>query len=262
MITCAGAHRNGALSRALTRLIIGGVLRRLHVREIFAGEVPLEDSQARHARDSLRLSEGTIVEVFDDGGSVAAGPLIFRGPHGAAVQIEKMARAARPTGCHIIVASAVPKGERADWMVEKLSELGVAAFIPLAAARSVALPRGTNKHQRWVRIATESAKQARRVGTMQVAQVTDVSEAIRESVERGGERLLLSLAPEAMPIRELKADPRGNVTLFVGPEGGWTDAELDLFAGATVLAVRLTNTVLRVETAAVAAAAVIASLTG
>src|SRR5687767_15989799 len=86
---------------------------------------------------------------------------------------------AGPRGLDWTIAAAVPKGDRADWMVEKLSELGVEEFIPLASARSVVLPEGRNKRERWVRIATEAAKQSRRGGVMRVGELTPVAEALK-----------------------------------------------------------------------------------
>ena len=161
------------------------------------------------------------------------------------------------------IVAAVPKGERADWMVEKLCELGTAEFVPLAAARSVVLPEGRNKRERWSRIATEAAKQSRRSGVMRVGELTLDDDALAAlAAEPGRVGWYFSTAPDARPAAEAVAALPGNapVTAFVGPEGGWTDDELARFGAAGLTAVRLTDTVLRVETAAVAAAALIGTL--
>jgi 16S rRNA (uracil1498-N3)-methyltransferase len=239
------------------------VPRRIHVSRLVPGELKLDAAQAHHARDVLRLTEGTEVEVFDDAGRVARGVLLLDGA-GAAVRVQRVedAPAAGPA-VRLTVAAAVPKGDRADWMVEKLSELGVAAFVPLAAARSVVLPEGRNKRERWVRIATEAAKQSRRAGVMRVGELTPVAEALR--VQSGVACWFLATEPETAPVPiaiAMHSLPVGaGVVAFVGPEGGWTDEELRQFAGGGARAVRLTNTVLRVETAAVAVAAVVGCLT-
>ena len=235
--------------------------RRIHVPRLAPGDTPLDPAQVHHARDVLRLTHGTPVEVFDDAGHLARGVLVFDGA-GVAVRVEQLDTAPDAAGCvRLTVASAVPKGERADWMVEKLSELGVAEFIPLATARSVVLPEGRNKRERWVRIATEAAKQSRRAGVMRVGELTSLSEAMkREGVtwylatEADVTTLGISETAGALP-------PRASVCAFIGPEGGWTGDELRRFADAGAAAVRLTDTILRVETAAVAVAAVVATLT-
>src|SRR5690349_22937888 len=132
------------------------MVRRIHVSELRKGEIPLYPQEAHHARDVLRLQSGETVEVFDDAGRTASAVLVFSDDDQVAVRIEQFQQP--PTGFRWTVAAAIPKGERADWMVEKLSELGTARFIPLIAERSVVVPEGRNKQQRWARIATESAK--------------------------------------------------------------------------------------------------------
>lgn len=231
------------------------MIRRLHVPRLSTGEIELEPPQAKHAREVLRLEHGETVEVFDDSGASAAGVLVFEGARGARVRVDHVTP---PPATHAwTVVSAVPKGERADWMVEKLSELGTEAFIPLIAARSVVLPEGKNKLERWARIATESAKQSRRHGVMRIGVPTKLNEAL-EAMPDGTLGICLSTAPGAPPLIEAMQglDPEGDLMLFVGPEGGWTDKELTEFDRAGALSARLTSTVLRVETAAVAASAV------
>jgi 16S rRNA (uracil1498-N3)-methyltransferase len=150
-------------------------------------------------------------------------------------------------------------------MVEKLSELGVAEWIPLAAERSVVLPEGTGKRDRWVRIATEAAKQSQRVGVMKIGPLTKPA-AVIDSCSSGpahrieGWCLSTEVADAAFASNlALQASPAVPLVIFVGPEGGWTPAELERFGAAGNLRiVRLTRTVLRVETAAVAAAAIAA----
>ena len=241
------------------RLIIPRVLRRIHTPRLVAGLTTLDAGAARHVRDVLRLTEGTTVEVFDDAGGVGEGTLVEVGPRAVVVRVERFStESSNSNVMRLTVASAVPKGDRADWMIEKLSELGVERFIPLAAARSVVLPEGKNKHERWVRIATEAAKQSRRRGVMAIDPLTRVTDAL---VSGEGRLLLLSTAQDATPISEaVQPTTTGAVRAFIGPEGGWTDEEVAAFASAGATGVKLTSTVLRVETAAVAVAAIVATL--
>jgi 16S rRNA (uracil1498-N3)-methyltransferase len=239
------------------------VVRRIHVRQVKTDRpVPLDPSEAHHARDVLRLTDGAAVEVFDDAGAVGRGVLILRGAD-VFVRVEPDGLVPpRAGGVSLVVAAAVPKGDRADWMVEKLSELGVAEFVPLAAARSVVLPEGRGKHDRWLRIATEAAKQSRRAGVMRIAELTRVDDAIARAAGAGPAWFLSTEEPQATPagdaFHQLREAQR--LTAFVGPEGGWTVKERGRFAAAGATPVRLTPTVLRVETAAVTAAAVVACL--
>ena len=204
----------------------------------------------------LRLTEGSEVEVFDDGGAVADATLFLRDSDQAFVRVERIGEPSA-IGLRIVVASAVPKGERADWMIEKLSELGVDRFIPLAAERSVVLPEGKSKHERWVRIATESAKQSRRRGVMRIEPLTSFDQVI--DVSRPG--WILSMKQQAVPVGRAILDlpPEGELTLLIGPEGGWTDAETALAKSRGLTPVALTPTVLRIETAAIIAAGIVAT---
>lgn len=238
--------------------------RRIHVRHVRPGLLPLDAAQAHHARDVLRLPDGAAVEVFDDVGRVGQARLVFGTANDPAVRVEQVADHPSSPVIRLTVAAAVPKADRADWMVEKLGELGVAEFIPLATARSVVLPGGRNKHDRWVRIATEAAKQSRRAGVMRVGELTSVDDAIRSSSNDAGSALwcLSTELPDALPIHQAAGQLKSGapLTAFVGPEGGWSEQELRQFSSADVRPVRLTGTVLRVETAAVATAAVVGCL--
>lgn len=223
--------------------------RRLHLGLVRPGIVALEAAEARHARDVLRLGAGDEVEVFDSAGNVATGTLIeWQGRLG--VEVRDVAKAAG--GRRVCVAAAVPKGERADWMVEKLSELGVQRLLPIITARGVVTP-GEGKLDRWRRLAVQSAKQSRRQGVMRIDPPTELGVALREvAVWRA--IVLSTEAADPMPLVGCKGDP---IVVFVGPEGGWTAGEQAEFSSAGVEAARLTPTVLRVETAAVVAAGVL-----
>jgi len=229
----------------------------VHVSNLRPGEIELDDASARHVRNVLRLGTGTELELFDDAGRVAVGQIRALEPR-VLVHVGEVGSVSRSTP-QITIAAAVPKGERADWMIEKLSELGCDRFIPLAATRSVVLPRGGgNKHDRWIRIATESARQSRRVGVMTIEPLTAVAEVIDAAPPDLTH--FLSTEPSAEPIASARGVADKPITLLIGPEGGWTDDELALFVRHGLRGLRLTDTILRVETAAVAAMAVVACM--
>jgi 16S rRNA (uracil1498-N3)-methyltransferase len=231
--------------------------RRIHVTQIRLGNVPLPVPEAHHVRDVLRLTAGTAVELFDSTGNVATGVICHLDSDSVVVKVDAIEARAEAAGCRLTVASAVPKSDRADWMIEKLSELGVDRFIPLATARSVVLPSGQNKIDRWARIAVEAAKQSRRNGVMEIGALTSLSEAIA-ATPRG---VCLSTADGATPIGQMmRGSPVDKLAIFIGPEGGWTPEELSKMADANFVAASLTPTILRVETAAVIAAGILICL--
>ena len=233
---------------------MAAVTRRLHTPALSVGDIVLDPGQARHARDVLRLEDGTPVELFDDSGAVATGTLLLGDAADVRVRVAHVERPDEIPGIRVTVASAVPKGERADWMVEKLSEIGVAAFIPLVTDRSVVKPEGRNKYDRWARIATESAKQSRRSGVMRIGELATVRDL---TAHPSGLMFYFSTLPDARPLAHIATRATGSITLLVGPEGGWTAAEVEHFAAARVTPLKLTPSVLRVETAAVVGAAAV-----
>lgn len=191
----------------------------------------LSAEESRHATRVLRLAVGDRVTVFD---AVEAwsGEIESLGER---VSVRLLERLARPAPRTVVVAAAVPKGARLDWMVEKLAELGVAEFVPVRFARSVA-ELGGAKRARLAKLAVAAAKQSG-------------APVLRIGEERG---------VEALPADALLADPGaaeplgpGEGWVVVGPEGGLTEAERARFARRASLG----PTVLRIETAALAAAA-------
>ena len=229
-------------------------MRRLHVPALQPGRLTLPPAEAHHARDVLRLSEGITVELFDPAGRTAAATILRCTGREVVLDVQAVHEPAQSTAFQWIIASAVPKGSRVDWMIEKLSELGAAAFIPLRTDRSVVLPEGQGKRQRWQRLAAEAAKQSRRTGVMRIDDLTD----LRELLSRAGPACYLSTTAGARGILDLlpalRSSGTPSLTFLIGPEGGWTDAERTVLDAAGVTALTLGPTILRVETAAVAAA--------
>ena len=235
------------MSRVSRRIFVSATLK--------PGTLQLDAEQAHHVRNVLRMSLGDPLELFDSAGAVAAARIVACDAAHVSVAIETVTEA---TGNHhsIVVASAIPKGERADWLVEKLSEVGVVRWQPLLTERSVVQASGQNKLDRWRRIATEAAKQCFRTGVMQVESPVTLAAALQAHLQAGMSGILLSLAPDAAGIAAIVRQT--DVVLFIGPEGGWTESEEEQMKAAALRPVRLTRTVLRVETAAVVAAGVVA----
>ncbi len=212
----------------------------------------LDPQQFHHARTVLRLVQGDHIELFDREGRSAIGVIHALEPI-LNVQIDTVEQPAR--GTHLVVASAVPKGDRADWMVEKLSEIGVSHWIPLRTERSVVHPEGKSKLDRWRRIADESAKQCKRIGVMEIGELVLLSKFL-DKID-AGVTLVLSTADNVRPIHGVLDTSPG--ALLIGPEGGWTADEEKSMRDRGLTPVTLGRTILRVETAAIVAAGIIAS---
>jgi len=162
-----------------------------------------------------------------------------------------------PTPVQITLVLAISKFDRMEWAIEKCTELGVTRIIPLVARRSEAhlVKAATKRVERWQRIARESAEQSRRGSPPEISQPMKLTDALALP---GGVRIVLSESErEIMLVDALQEG--FDFLLALGPEGGWTDSELAWFREARWISASLGTTVLRVETAAVAAVAVVLS---
>jgi 16S rRNA (uracil1498-N3)-methyltransferase len=255
-ITCQKSQRNGVAGTNTPSH--NPRMRRILVANAAVGRIELTGPQAHHLRDVLRLAAGEKIEVFDRTGARGSGVLAASDPSSIILQIDKVSPAP-PQRLLLTIASAIPKGSRADWMIEKLSELGVDIFIPLAAERSVVLPRGVSKSDRWQRLAEEAAEQSARTGVMQIDPLTDLHKLIQHIAAAQVPAWYLAPSDDADPILRLVQRLPPALILLIGPEGGWSPAEISMFREAAIAPLRLTSTILRVETAAVSAAAIIQS---
>jgi 16S rRNA (uracil1498-N3)-methyltransferase len=165
----------------------------------------------------------------------------------------------------LVVVQGIAKGDRGELAVQAMTEIGVDEIVPWAAARSVAQwrgDRGVKAREKWVSTAREAAKQARRSWLPVVAGDPDCS--TKQVAARLGEvAAAFVLHEEATGGLTTAALPAaGEIALVVGPEGGISDAELDVFASAGATAVRLGAEVLRTSTAGVAALSVLSARLG
>ncbi len=226
--------------------------------QVFAGDandVALSDDDAHHLGHVLRLRAGEEVIVSDGEGSWARRTWAGEGTplepvHEAAglggdgsVQFEA---AATPL---LTVAFAPTKGERPEWVVQKLTELGIDRIVPLVSERSVVRwdgARGAAAVARLRRVAREAAGQCRRVWLPEVTDVVRFADL--DSLGAPGEVVLAQLSGARPSV--------GQRVVAVGPEGGWSGAELE--GGLSTVGFGLS--VLRAETAAVTAGALMVSL--
>lgn len=200
--------------------------------------IALPDAVEHHLRSVLRLRDGDTVGVTDGAGRWRLAVAVRRG---GVVELEASSElVVDPGRSHpITIASAIPKGDRLDWMVQKVTELGVDRLVLLETERSVVRwkpDRVERQLDRLQRIADEALRQSRRVVRLQIeppVPAVDVLGAYAVA-EPGGRPLA-----------------RTDTRVAIGPEGGWSDAELSVAAGR----IDLGATILRTETAAVAVSA-------
>lgn len=214
---------------------------RLEVGEGFL----LPSAEDHHLRGVLRARPGDRFEVVDGAGRLFAAELRERG---AAEAVELLREAGTEEQAEIWLYQAVPKGKRMDLLVEKATEVGVSGITPLVCERSVVRPGGS-KVERWRRIAESAARQALRLRVPEVRGPVTFGEAVREVGERG------VLLHNGDGLEPLEARAGGARALLVGPEGGWSEGEIEEALRHGLSLAQLGPFRLRSETAGVVAVA-------
>lgn len=208
----------------------------------------LAGAEAHHLRDVMRLSLGDEVRIFDGQGTEAAGRITALSDTDVELELSDIQTMSREASFPIVLGTAVPKGDRFDWLVEKAVELGVSRLVPLITHRSVVNP-GEGKMERMRRIVIEASKQCGRSVLMEVSAPTRWEEFVRRDFS--GARTLIA-DPTGIELAPVPDRQDRRIVLAVGPEGGFTPEEREhaLQAGATP--VSLGPRILRIETAALA----------
>jgi len=155
----------------------------------------------------------------------------------------------------VTVYLSIFKFDRMEWALEKLTELGVSHIVPMIAQRTEEhLAKAAAKRvERWRKIAREASQQARRIAPPEIADPAALKKAIEKEQ---GSRIVLSESEEAVSLKSALVGCTSPLALAFGPEGGWSEKELDVFKAAGWKPASLGHTILRAETAAIAAVAV------
>lgn len=229
-------------------------IRRVRVPGIQSGEWELPTEASHYLGTVLRLRVGDRVELFDGEGVSAEAVLTEFEKKRAHVNVAPLT-SHPPPGRLLTLAIATPKGERADLATEKLCELGVARIVWLESERSVSVPRrGGQRNQRRQRIAEAAATQSGRYYVPSITGPTPLGDFLKERFDRQ----FLGAFSEHLLIDEISNLPElCSICVIVGPEGGFTPDEIKEVVAAGYLPRRLGPHVLRVETAALASAALL-----
>lgn len=207
--------------------------------------IELDPAEGRHVTGPLRLRNGDEVVLADGKGLNAAARLKITGKAGVAAEVLSVYVEPEPPGDGITLALAVIEAKAMDWAVQKSVEIGIRRFQPIATERTQAAGRVTaSRSAHWQRIALQALKQCRRAWAMDILDVQTLSSLV-EIQGRGG----VVADPNGVTIARLEVSQRR--VLVVGPEGGFSAAEDDLFTLHGWARLRLGDNVLRSETAAV-----------
>ena len=214
----------------------------------------LAGAEFHHLAHVMRGSPGGRLIVFDGQGTEADAEIVGLSKASASLRLAARRRESPQTRPDVVLATAVPKADRFRWLVEKATELGVDRLIPLQTAHSIVVP-GAVKLEKMRQAVIEACKQSGRNRLMQVEPLTFWSEFLTAVVPSA---CTFVADPAGLPLANvLKSPPKNkSLLLVIGPEGGLTETELGEATAAGAHTVALGPHILRIETAALALAAV------
>jgi 16S rRNA (uracil1498-N3)-methyltransferase len=216
----------------------------------------LEGTEVHHLVHVMRAKVGDRVSVFDGSGAEFEAEVESIGKSAAELAVLSRSDISRESMSPLTLAVALPKGERQQWMIEKLVELGTAGIVPLSTKRGVAQPTDSAL-ARLRRAVVEASKQCGRNRLLEIQPARDWI-GFATSCDTGATRLIADIrgacAREIWPKRFATASS-SKVIAAVGPEGGFTEEEIATAVQAGWKTVTLGPRTLRVDTAAIALAA-------
>lgn len=211
--------------------------------------------ELHHIKNVLRLKKGDVIQIFNGQHEEADVAIEEFSSEGLKV-IVKNIRQAKAKKTRLILACAPPKKDKFEWIIEKCTELGVDEIIPLKTKRSEVFynaDKHSNKLARFQKIVLNASKQSKRSDLTVVHPMMELSKVLK-NLDPNGLSLFPSLNGHPPPIKELLTQFKepATITIFIGPEGDFTPQEVEQAINAGCKPVSLGDTVLKVETAAVA----------
>ena len=227
--------------------------RRWIADEVSGNHAALVGTQAEHLARVLRAHIGQEFDIAAEG-RVRRGRIISVTPERVEFELgEELPATVLPD---ITLLLAVFKFDRMEWAIEKATELGVARVVPLIAERtdSHLASAAVKRVERWRRIAREAAQQSRRDAPPEIAAAVRFEEVLSVPADL---RIVLSEGEEQVSLKQAVAGFKGSLALAIGPEGGWTGEEERAFREHGWIVASLGPTILRAETAAIAAVSIV-----
>lgn len=217
--------------------------------ELAAGEdILVAGNEAHHLLRVMRLRPGQEFVVFNGTGAEARATVLAERGDCLEARVQSVAWPPVEAACRLTVYLSLVKGERFDWAVEKLTELGVERIVPLISEYTQAKSVSGERVKRWQRMAAEAAGQSHRVCVPTIAEPIAFVDAL-PSMSSAPAVMCVCGVPEAWPA------VGGEMSLFIGPEGGFSEDEVAQARVSGCVFAGLGPRVLRVETAAVVASA-------
>ncbi|MHC4221820.1 MAG: RsmE family RNA methyltransferase [Planctomycetota bacterium] len=235
--------------------------RRFYCKHITQPTAELIGAETHHLISVCRLSVSDKIKLFDGNGTLAVASIVTIKSGKVGLSVESIEVFDRPADGQIVIAASLPKGRRLDWLISKCTELGVDRICPVVFDRTVKQPKNPKILERWLNLAVSAAKQSHRIFLPQIDMPLGLPQALEvlKADYPQSKMLFGSLDENAKAIMDVPIG-RGGVIAIIGPEGGMTEEEQSLLVTNGAQPVGLTDTILRVETAAIAFAAVLTAM--
>lgn len=233
-------------------------MNRFYYREKDGHMVELTGDDAHHLARVLRLKPGDKIELGDGQGTAHLAEIITVEKERALCRlIEPLA--GREPDVTVALAFSLPKGDKADLVLQKATELGVRAFYPFISERSISRPAGEKtriKNERWQKIIRSAAAQSKRDFLPEIAEVIDWS-GLLALLPRFSRSIFFWEKEKSHPVKDVFAGLKkgDHLLLVVGPEGGFSDREVNEAISAGARPATLGPRILRAETAAIVVSA-------
>ena len=216
------------------------------------GMLKVEGEEVKHIKKVLRLRAGDEVAVFDGLGREFEGTIVEEGLSSVVIRVQNVLSSKRDSPVEVTLAQSLLKGEKMDYLIQKATELGVKDVIPFLSSRSVPLldKLGKLKRQhRWEKIAIEASKQCGRGVVPKIESLQDYSDMLR-TASPNTLRLIL-WEREGTKLKQIfeRSKERKKVFFIIGPEGGFSQEEVEEAKRAGFIPVTLGRRILRAETA-------------
>ncbi|MGA2515484.1 MAG: 16S rRNA (uracil(1498)-N(3))-methyltransferase [Thermodesulfobacteriota bacterium] len=216
------------------------------------GLLKIEGDEMKHIRKVLRLRTGDEILVFDGLSHEFEGTIIEEGRASIMVKIQRMLSPKRDSPLEVTLAQSLLKGEKMDYLIQKATELGVKEIIPFFSSRSVPLleeSRSLKRHHRWGKIAIEASKQCGR-GVIPKIESLQTYSGMLHAASTDQLRLIL-WEKDGIKLKEMLEVSKEKKKIFfiIGPEGGFSQEEVEKAERTGFVAVTLGRRILRAETA-------------
>ncbi len=224
-------------------------------------EAIITGSDYKHIVKVLRLKPGDEVLLFDETSYEHVGKIVEINKTEIRVEIRTSTEVKVESDTEITLLQGIPKGSKMDVIIEKATELGVNAIVPVITERSQV--RETNKALRWQRIASESSKQCGRVTAPTIHEVIGFDDC--GIYCRGSDLRIICYERSKTKLSDYiksASQPPTAVIIFIGPEGGFSESEINLATEWGFSPVGLGPRIMRTETASVVAVAILQSMLG